>query len=322
MAPATATAEGFAARDVARDHQPKKTGGARSKRLLRLKPPLVAVGAGREARGERSAASVVLKAGLVRIAGGGVRSCGCAFSGRVRGSVGGYAHSGTVRCGPRCCCSPSWPWPTQGAARSRAAASKAISLGRRRELSTVHRTISAARLEACGERREQALATQPRSDEFPDGGSQTPPVESTSCSGHRGGAQSSFGRDHDALREQGARRGRNARQRCARGKLHVTLDDGVVFSGPIALWLRMSARCTTRGRAGASRGRHRYRALRTRGARVPHLAELALFVVHSREQIGRRARDHQDNSDMGKDFPSDQDGQYDLRVRLRARVEK
>ena len=30
----------------------------------------------------------------------------------------------------------------------------------------------------------------------------------------------------------------------------------------------------------------------------------------------------QDNSDMGADFPSDQDGEYDLRVRLRARVEK
>jgi hypothetical protein len=28
----------------------------------------------------------------------------------------------------------------------------------------------------------------------------------------------------------------------------------------------------------------------------------------------------QDSSDMGKDFPDDQDGQYDLRVRLRARV--
>lgn len=30
----------------------------------------------------------------------------------------------------------------------------------------------------------------------------------------------------------------------------------------------------------------------------------------------------QDASDMGQDFPDDQDGQYDLRVRLRARVEK
>jgi hypothetical protein len=28
----------------------------------------------------------------------------------------------------------------------------------------------------------------------------------------------------------------------------------------------------------------------------------------------------QDSSDMGKDFPDDQDGEYDLRVRLRARV--
>ncbi|MEI9935863.1 MAG: hypothetical protein WDO69_01435 [Pseudomonadota bacterium] len=30
----------------------------------------------------------------------------------------------------------------------------------------------------------------------------------------------------------------------------------------------------------------------------------------------------QDSSDMGKDFPADQDGEYDLRVRLRARVSK
>jgi len=30
----------------------------------------------------------------------------------------------------------------------------------------------------------------------------------------------------------------------------------------------------------------------------------------------------EDSSDMGQDFPADQDGEYDLRVRLRARVGK
>ena len=103
----------------------------------------------------------------------------------------------------------------------------------------------------------------------------------------------------------------------------VTLDDGVVFSAPE----RFSAEDErTVYEHSLAPGHHvlgvdieRFDT-RNKEYRTWQSSRFSLVIPES-----KRVDAHlviQDSSDMGQDFPEDQDGEYDLRVRLRARVEK
>lgn len=103
--------------------------------------------------------------------------------------------------------------------------------------------------------------------------------------------------------------------------LAVTLDDGVVFAAP----QRFSAddervvyeHAVAPGQHVVGLDIERYDA-RRREYRTWQSSKFAVVVPESELVEARIVLD--DDSEMGSDFPEDQDGEYDLRVRLRAVV--
>jgi hypothetical protein len=164
----------------------------------------------------------------------------------------------------------------------------------------------------------------PEANEFPDGGAQTPPVEYDKLLGDIAALRSRVSAVTTTLFASKVRvvvetRGDNARI----SNFTVTLDDGVVFNAPD----RFSAddERTVYEHAVAP-GHHvvgvdieRFDA---RGAEYRTWQSSRFSVVIPESKLVDAHVIIQDSSDMGKDFPSDQDGTYDLRVRLRARVAK
>jgi hypothetical protein len=164
----------------------------------------------------------------------------------------------------------------------------------------------------------------PEANEFPDGGSQTPPVEYDKLLGDIAALRSRVSAVTTTLFASKVRvvvetRGNNARV----SNFTVTLDDGVVFTAPD----RFSAEDErTVYEHAVAPGHHvvgidieRFDA---RGAEYRTWQSSRFSVVIPESKLVDAHVIIQDDSDMGKDFPSDQDGQYDLRVRLRARVAK
>jgi hypothetical protein len=164
----------------------------------------------------------------------------------------------------------------------------------------------------------------PEANEFPDGGSQTPPVEYDKLLGDIAALRSRVSAVTTTLFASKVRvvvetRGNNARI----SSFTVTLDDGVVFTAPD----RFSAEDErTVYEHAVAPGHHvvgidieRFDA---RGAEYRTWQSSRFSVVIPESKLVDAHVIIQDNSDMGKDFPSDQDGEYDLRVRLRARVAK
>jgi hypothetical protein len=164
----------------------------------------------------------------------------------------------------------------------------------------------------------------PEANEFPDGGSQTPPVEYDKLLGDIAALRSRVSAVTTTLYASKVRvvvetRGSDARV----ANFTVTLDDGVVFTAP--------------DRFVAEDERTVYEHAVAPGHHVVGI-DIERFDAHNKEYRtwqssrfsvvvpeSKLVDAHviiQDDSDMGKDFPSDQDGEYDLRVRLRARVEK
>ncbi|MEP7051998.1 MAG: hypothetical protein ABJB12_16655 [Pseudomonadota bacterium] len=164
----------------------------------------------------------------------------------------------------------------------------------------------------------------PEANEFPDGGPQVPPVEYDKLLGDIASLRSRVSAVTTTLFASKVRvvvetRGRDARV----ASFNVTLDDGVVFSAPDRF---VADDERTVYEHSVAPGHH---VLGVDIERVDSRNKEYRTWQSSRFSVvvpeGKLVDAHliiQDNSDMGADFPSDQDGEYDLRVRLRARVEK
>ncbi|HEY4103059.1 MAG TPA: hypothetical protein VGM44_04175 [Polyangiaceae bacterium] len=164
----------------------------------------------------------------------------------------------------------------------------------------------------------------PEANEFPDGGAQTPPVEYDKLLGDIAALRSRVSAVTTTLYASKVRvvvetRGSNARI----ANFTVTLDDGVVFTAPDRF---VAEDERTVYEHAVAPGHHvvgidveRFDA---RGAEYRTWQSSRFSVVIPESKLVDAHVIVQDDSDMGKDFPSDQDGEYDLRVRLRARVTK
>ncbi|HWZ90318.1 MAG TPA: hypothetical protein VNW92_15755 [Polyangiaceae bacterium] len=177
---------------------------------------------------------------------------------------------------------------------------------------------------AAGSEANKLSPLNPEANEFPDGGSQTPPVEYDKLLGDIAALRSRVSAVTTTLFASKVRvvvetRGSDARI----ANFTVTLDDGVVFTAPDRF---VAEDERTVYEHAVAPGHHvvgiDIERFDTRGAEYRTWQSSRFSVVIPENKLVDAHVIIQDNSDMGKDFPSDQDGQYDLRVRLRARVEK
>ena len=164
----------------------------------------------------------------------------------------------------------------------------------------------------------------PEANEFPDGGSQAPPVEYDKLLGDIAALRSRVSAVTTTLFASKVRvvietRGSDARV----ANFNVTLDDGVVFTAP-ERFIADDER--TVYEHSVAPGHHvlgvDVERFDTRNKEYRTWQSSRFSIVVPESKLVDAHLIIQDNSDMGADFPSDQDGQYDLRVRLRARVEK
>jgi len=168
----------------------------------------------------------------------------------------------------------------------------------------------------------KASPLNPEANEFADGGTQPPPVEYDKLLADIATLRSRVSALTTTLYASKVRvvvetRGAEARV----SNFTVTLDDGVVFSAPE----RFSAEDErTVYEHSVAPGHHvlgvdieRFDA-RNKEYRTWQSSRFSLVIPESKLVDAHLVI--QDSSDMGKDFPDDQDGEYDLRVRLRARV--
>lgn len=162
----------------------------------------------------------------------------------------------------------------------------------------------------------------PRANEFPTGPPSPPPADFDRLLGDIAALRSRVAALTATLFKSKVRivvetRGRDARIE----SLAVTLDDGVVFAAAE----RFSAddsrvvyeHAVAPGQHVLGLELERYDA-RKREYRTWQSSRFSLFVPESRLVEAHFVLE--DASDMAVDFPDDQDGRYELRVRLRARV--
>src|SRR5882724_5739149 len=164
----------------------------------------------------------------------------------------------------------------------------------------------------------------PEGNEFADGGVQPPPVEYDKLLGDIAALRSRVSAVTTTLFASKVRvvidtRGSDARV----ASFSVTLDDGVVFTAPDRF---VAEDERTVYEHSVAPGHHvlgvdveRFDT-RNKEYRTWQSSRFSLVIPESKLVDAHLII--QDSSDMAKDFPDDQDGQYDLRVRLRARVEK
>jgi hypothetical protein len=164
----------------------------------------------------------------------------------------------------------------------------------------------------------------PEANEFPDGGSQAPPVEYDKLLGDIATLRSRVSALTTTLFASKVRvvvetRGKDARV----ASFSVTLDDGVVFTAP-ERFIAEDER--TVYEHSVAPGHHvlgvDIERFDTRNKEYRTWQSSRFSVVVPESKLVDAHLIIQDSSDMGKDFPDDQDGEYDLRIRLRARVEK
>ncbi|HEY3253504.1 MAG TPA: hypothetical protein VGJ91_06130 [Polyangiaceae bacterium] len=178
---------------------------------------------------------------------------------------------------------------------------------------------------AAGAREEnKASPLNPEANEFADGGTQPPPVEYDKLLGDIATLRSRVSALTTTLFASKVRvvvetRGSEARV----ASFTVTLDDGVVFAAPE----RFSAEDErTVYEHSVAPGHHvlgvDIERFDTRNKEYRTWQSSRFSVVIPESKLVDAHLIIQDSSDMGKDFPGDQDGEYDLRVRLRARVSK
>jgi len=162
----------------------------------------------------------------------------------------------------------------------------------------------------------------PEANEFADGGTQTPPAEYDKLLGDIATLRSRVSALTTTLFASKVRivvetRGSEARV----SNFTVTLDDGVVFTAPE----RFSAdderivyeHSVAPGHHVLGVDIERFD-IRNKEYRTWQSSRFSVVIPESKLVDAHLIL--QDGSDMGQDFPDDQDGEYDLRVRLRARV--
>lgn len=177
---------------------------------------------------------------------------------------------------------------------------------------------------ATGSEANKSSPLNPEANEFADGGTQPPPVEYDQLLGDIATLRSRVSALTTTLFASKVRvvvetRGSEARV----ASFTITLDDGVVFSAPE----RFSAEDErTVYEHSVAPGHHvlgvDIERFDTRNKEYRTWQSSRFSVVIPESQLVDAHLVIQDSSDMGKDFPDDQDGEYDLRVRLRARVSK
>ena len=177
--------------------------------------------------------------------------------------------------------------------------------------------------QAPGQKAETKLSPlNPAANEFPDGGVAAPPVEYDRLLGDIAALRSRVAALTTTLFASKLRVIVETRADDARiASLSVTLDDGVVFSAPE----RFSAEDEKVVYAHAvAPGHHvvgieveRYDA-RAREYRTWQSSKFSVVVPESKLVEAHLILE--DDSSMAVDFPDDQDGEYELNVRLRARV--
>ena len=164
----------------------------------------------------------------------------------------------------------------------------------------------------------------PEGNEFSDGGTRAPPVEYDKLLGDIAALRSRVSAVTTTLFASKVRvvvetRGNDARV----ASFTVTLDGGVVFTAP-ERFLAEDER--TVYEHSVAPGHHvvgvDIERFDTRNKEYRTWQSSRFSVVIPESKLVDAHLIIQDSSDMGKDFPDDQDGEYDLRVRLRARVEK
>jgi hypothetical protein len=162
----------------------------------------------------------------------------------------------------------------------------------------------------------------PEPNEFPDGGLQAPPVEYDKLLGDIAALRSRVSALTTTLYASKVRvvvetRGNDARV----ASFTVTLDDGVVFTAPERF---MAEDERTVYEHSVAPGHHvlgvDIERFDTRNKEYRSWQSSRFSLVIPESKLVDAHVILQDGSDMGKDFPGDQDGQYDLRVRVRARV--
>ena len=170
----------------------------------------------------------------------------------------------------------------------------------------------------------KASPLNPEANEFGDGGTQAPPAEYDKLLGDIATLRSRVSALTTTLFASKVRvvvetRGSDARV----ASFTITLDDGVVFSAPE----RFSAEDErTVYEHSVAPGHHvlgvDIERFDTRNKEYRTWQSSRFSVVIPESKLVDAHLIIQDSSGMGKDFPDDQDGEYDLRVRLRARVDK
>jgi hypothetical protein len=163
----------------------------------------------------------------------------------------------------------------------------------------------------------------PRADEFPDGGVAPPPAEYDRLLGDIAALRSRAAALTTTLFKSKLRvvvqtEGDDARIT----KLVVTLDDGVVYAAPAQFSAEdgkiVYEHAVAPGHHVIGVEVERYDA---RGREYKTWQASKLSVVVPESKLLLTEVEIEDDSDMAVDFPDDQDGEYELTVRLRARVE-
>lgn len=170
----------------------------------------------------------------------------------------------------------------------------------------------------------QLSPLNPEPSEFPDGGAQPPPESFDRILGDIAALRSRVSALTTTLYASKLRvvvetRGNDARI----ASFRVTLDEGVVFIAP-ERFLAEDERVVYEH--SLAPGHHTLGVEIERfGAQSPtyrswQSSRFSVVIPESQRLDAHLVL--QDDSDMAQDFPASQDGQYDLRVRLRARVER
>ncbi len=164
----------------------------------------------------------------------------------------------------------------------------------------------------------------PEANELPDGGTQPPPVDYDKLLGDIATLRSRVSALTTTLFASKVRVVVETHAADARvASLSVTLDDGVVFTAPDQF---VAEDERTVYEHSVAPGHHvlgvdveRFD-VRNKAYRTWQSSRFSIVIPESRLVDAHLII--QDGSDMGKDFPDDQEGEYDLRIRLRARVQR
>lgn len=185
-------------------------------------------------------------------------------------------------------------------------------------------TASVQRSNATGDGGVRSSPLNPRPEEFPDGGVVAAPVDLDKIMGDIAALRARVAAIGDVLfKSRIVLRVETRGDHAKIGKLAISLDDGIVYTAPPGFFAEDEV--TVYDHAVAP-GRHvlgvevERRDDRGETFRTGQQSRVTLDVPENQRLETSIRID--DDSDMGSDFPSNQKGGYDLRVRVRAKARK